>query len=112
MYSGSDPVQLSSKLSEQYKNLAEYMGDNRLVINDDKTHLLVMGSKKHAEDRERVSINTGTVVVTPLESEKLLGINIHQSLKWKEHVVDNEKSLIKKYASPCLMWYLISSWTR
>ena len=42
-YSSSDPVELSEKLSEQYAKLADYMGDNKLVINDDKTHLLVMG---------------------------------------------------------------------
>ena len=34
---------LSEKLSEQYAKLADYIGDNKLVINDDKTHLLVMG---------------------------------------------------------------------
>ena len=51
MYSSSDPAQLSDKLSMQYKNIAEYMGDNKLVINNDKTHLLVMGSKKHEEAR-------------------------------------------------------------
>ena len=95
MYSSPDPVQLSAKLSDQYKNLAEYMGDNRLVINNDKTYLLVMGSLKHRDARDRVSINTGTVVVTPMETEKLLGINIHQSLKWEEHVVDSKKSLSK-----------------
>ena len=36
--SSSDPRVLSEKLSEQYGKLASYMGDNRLVINDDKTH--------------------------------------------------------------------------
>ena len=95
MYSSPEPVDLSAKLSEQYKNIAEYMGDNRLVINNVKTHLLVMGSLKLRDTRNRVSINTGTVVVTPMETEKLLGINIHQSLKWKEHLVNSKKSLIK-----------------
>ena len=94
MYSSNDPVELSDKLSTQYKNLAEYMGDNRLVINNDKTHLLVMGSRKDGAAREMVSIKTGTVVVKPVDTEKLLGINIHQSLKWQEHVTNNKKSLI------------------
>ena len=94
MCSGSDPAQLSSKLSSQYKLLATYMGDNRLVINNDKTHLLVMGGRRHAALRQQVSIDTGTVVVTPVETEKLLGLNIHQSLKWKEHVLDSKKSMV------------------
>ena len=63
------------------------MGDNRLVINNEKTHLLVMGTKRQAEARKLVRIDTGTVVISPVETEKLLGINIHQSLKWHEHVM-------------------------
>ena len=31
----------------------------------------------------------------PVESEKLLGINLHQSLKWGEHIIANKKSMIK-----------------
>ena len=95
MYSSKDPATLSEKLSAQYKKLAQYMGDNKLVINDDKTHLLVMATKKHDALRAEVSINTGTVIVKPVVTEKLLGINIHQSLKWKEHIVSNDKSMLK-----------------
>ena len=40
-------------------------------------------------------INTGTVTVKPVGTEKLLCLNIHQSLKWKEHVISNKKSMIK-----------------
>ena len=94
-YSSSDPVELSEKLSEQYAKLADYMGDNKLVINDDKTHLLVMGGPKFKAVRPQVSINTGTVTINPVETEKLLGLNIHQSLKWKEHIISNKKSMIK-----------------
>ena len=95
MYSSSDPACLSAKLSEQYKKLANYMGNNKLVINDDKTHLLVMATARNAAKRELVSIKTGTVEVKPIETEKLLGLHIHQSLKWKEHVIDSDKSMIK-----------------
>ena len=94
MYSSSDPDQLSDMLTKQYRNLAKYMGDNRLVINNDKTHLLVMGSKRQAQARKHVRVDTGTVTITPVETEKLLGINIHQSLKWHEHVLNNKKSLL------------------
>ena len=65
-----------------------YMGDKKLVINDDKTHLLVWA-------RKQVCIETGTVTINPVKTEKLLGINIHESLKWKEHILSNDKSLIK-----------------
>ena len=38
----SRPAALSIKLTERYKIIAEFMRNNRLKLNDDKTHLLVM----------------------------------------------------------------------
>ena len=69
-------------------------GDNRLVIDNDKTNLLVMETRKDEQARAMVHINTGTVVISPVKTEKLLGINIHESLKWQEHVINSKKSLI------------------
>ena len=40
----------------------------------EKTHLLVMGTKRQAEARKLVRIDTGKVVISPVETEKLLGI--------------------------------------
>ena len=95
VFSNADPEELSKTLTKQYSKLAMYMGDNRLVINDDKTHLLVMATPKYANTRKEVSITTPTVKVKPIQTEKLLGIHIHESLKWKEHVLSNKKSKIK-----------------
>ena len=38
-----DPEALSNNLSEQYSKISAYMAANKLVINGDKTHLVVMG---------------------------------------------------------------------
>ena len=92
----SDPQVLSDKLSTQYRKLADYMGDTGLVINDDKTHLVVMGTRKNSEKRKSVKVETGTVTVTPVATEKLLGLHIHESLKFAEHCRDNRKSLFSK----------------
>ena len=89
-YSSSDPATLSATLSEQYKKLAEYMGDNKLVVNADKTHLIVMGTERFSAVRPLVQIVAGNEVIKPTPTEKLLGLNIHQSLKWKEHILGSE----------------------
>ena len=94
--SASNPDELSQKLSSQYRKLADYMGDTGLVINDEKTHLLVMGTRKDADKRSEVKVETGTVTITPVPTEKLLGLHIHESLKFSEHCRDNENSLFKK----------------
>ena len=38
----SRPAALSNKLTVQYKIIAEYMRNNKLKLNDEKSHLLVM----------------------------------------------------------------------
>ena len=43
-----------------------------------------------------VKIETGTVTITPVTSEKLLGLHVHESLKFAEHCRDNENSLFKR----------------
>ena len=93
MFSSADPTVFTDKLSDQCMRLARC--DNRLVINDDRTHLLVMGTPRFVEATKKVRIETGTVTIDPINTEKLLGINIHESLKWKEHILSNDKSLIK-----------------
>ena len=92
--SSDNPQDLTTRLSKVYTKLADYFGSNKLVINSEKTHLLVIGTRKHALIREQVTINTGSETIKPTESEKLLGLSIHQSLKWKEHVVAGKGSLL------------------
>ena len=94
--SAPNSEELSEKLTKEYTKLATYMGDTGLVINSEKTHLIVMGADKNRKKRENVKVETGTITITPVPSEKLLGLNIHESLKFSEHCRDNENSLFKK----------------
>ena len=99
LFSSSDPSELSDKLTSVYKIIADYMGNNRLVINDDKTHLVVMGSKANNMKRNLVEIIAGNTTIRPTPSEKLLGLNINENLKWHDHILTNEKSLLRNLTS-------------
>ena len=95
-----DQDTLKQKLNERYTILADYMNNNRLKLNDDKTHLLIMTTKQ----RQRlvninVKINTPTEEINPIKSEKLLGFFIQDDLKWSEYIRNNDKSLIKQLTS-------------
>ena len=94
--SAATPEELSDKLTKKYRKLASYMGDTGLVINDEKTHLIVMGGNKSSKKHDMVKVETGTVTIKPVSSEKLLGLQIHESLKFSEHCRDNVNSLFKK----------------
>ena len=90
-------MELSSKLTQKYSALAEFLTANKLIVNDDKTHLLVMSTrqKRQYRDTSTITISTPTAMITPSKVERLLGAQVHQGMKWKEHVLDNDDSLIK-----------------
>ena len=90
----SDPVALSNTLSEQYSKVADYMAANKLVINGDKTHLVVLGKKKTAAMKQEVTINADGHTIAPSRSEKLLGGIVSDDMKWKEHLLSSSESLV------------------
>ena len=72
------------------------MNSNKLVINPDKTHLMVMGTRKSVVKKNEVNINVGASTIYPTETEKLLGVQLHQSLQWNHHIRDHESSMMKQ----------------
>ena len=73
--SSKDPEVLEKKLNDKYSILANYMGNNKLKLNDDKTHLLIMTTKqKQTMMNINIQIKTTTGNIEPKSSEKLLGI--------------------------------------
>ena len=95
-YANTDPLVLSSVLTRKYKMLEDWMNNNKLVINPDKTHLMVMGSRGKAPLRRQVSMMAGTFCIKPSETETLLGGHIHQTLQWNQHISDHKSSLIRQ----------------
>ena len=94
-----NPEVLSNQLSQKYQLLAKYFGDNRLVINPEKTQILVLGPKRLDNIKKNVEIRTGTGVVKPQINGRLLGLTISQSMKWKDHIIGDSNSLIKALTS-------------
>ena len=98
-YAHTDPAVLSQVLTRKYDLLEDWISGNRLVINPDKTHLMVMSPKKIKLKRNQVSIQAGTYTIKPSETETLLGGHLHQSLQWNHHISDGRKSLSKQLSS-------------
>ena len=94
-----DPTVISRVLTEKYNVLEEWMNNNKLVINPDKTDMMVIGTKKSAALRQQVSMMAGGFCIKPTETEKLLGGQVHQSLKWNQHLADSKTSLIRQLTS-------------
>ena len=96
---GSDPAELSAKLTNKYNVLADLLTANKLKVNDDKTPLLTMSTrqKRCHLDTSTMTIDTPTATITPSTVERLLGAQVHQNMRWKEHILDNSDSLRKSF---------------
>ena len=75
------------------------MAANKLVINAEKTHLIVIGTKATASRRDEVALRAGDHTIRPTNSEKLLGGCIAENLKWREHLLDSKQSLVRQLTS-------------
>ena len=98
-HGNKNPNHLSSELNQQYKKISQYMIANKLVINDDKTQLIVVGSKQVSALRNQVRLQAGDHIVTPSSTAKLLGGIVSQDAKWKEHILGSEQSLVSQLTS-------------
>ena len=92
--SDKDPNKLSDKLSSKFEVMADFLTANKLKVNSDKTHLVVMGTKKSAARRNEVSVKADGYIIHPSKSEMLLGGVISEDLKWKNHLIGHEQSLV------------------
>ena len=72
------------------------MAQNRLILNSDKTHLLVMTSARRHTIHHNfgISLNTGTEIIQPQSEERLLGATVSNSLSWNRHIRDSKSSLL------------------
>ena len=93
--SDSDLNALSDKLSDKFSLMANYLTANKLKVNSDKTHLVVMCTdqrRRHQPTNARIT--TEHEVIEASVTERLLGAHIHQGMKWNEYIHDNKNSLL------------------
>ena len=64
-YADKDPAVLSRELTRKYSMFEDWMNGNKLVVNQDKTHVMVMGTKKMSENRKLVSMKAGDFTIHP-----------------------------------------------
>ena len=77
------------------------MGKNKLVLNSEKTHLLVMSSSRNHLQHGNfgITLDTGNEEIEPGTEERLLGATVSNDFKWSKHVSDGKKSLVSILAA-------------
>ena len=76
--------------------MSEYLTENRLCINTDKTHMMVLCTeqKRRHIDTQAVSLNTGSEIIQATEVEKLLGYEVHQNLGFGTFLMTGKNSVL------------------
>ena len=94
-----NPQTVSEKLSDHYRKIEQYMHSNKLVINSDKTYLLVMAGRGAASTRRmEVQVQAGPDLIEQSVSEKLLGGVIHNTGRWNEMIKGGKGSIVSQLA--------------
>ena len=91
-----DQEKVTEKISEKYKLIEKYMNENKLVINGDKSHLVVMSKKGQSNDAAKVILQAGNHQIKPSDNEKLLGSYIDGTANWKIMLRDGKDSVVKQ----------------
>ena len=88
------PEVKSQKLSNHYSCIEGYMHANKLVINADKSHLIVMpGQGQIAARRMDVQVKAGQDIMEKSVSKKLLEGVIHNSGRWNKMIISSKMSI-------------------
>ena len=87
--------------NKNFATIENFMHSNKLKVNSDKTHLLVISKSSIGEVRGReaperraaVTLTAGGKVIRQSNSEVLLGATIHPSGTWTTMIRDGKASL-------------------
>ena len=89
---GSDMCSILTSLEEDASHLSRWFENNYMKMNEDKSHLLVFGSKG-----EDVSVNISGSLIQESDEEKLLGLTLDRRLTFKIMSVLFVRKLAKSY---------------
>ena len=88
--------ELSQKLTSKFELMSEYLTQNRLCINTDKTHMMVIctDQKRRHINTQQVILNTGSELIYPTPLETLLGVTVYQGLGFGPYILTGKNSII------------------
>lgn len=88
--------------------LQDYMSANRLVMNKDKTLLMVISKDRSKQEQARIPNVDPELVVLPKNNMKILGTNISNNLKWNFHISESQDSLLAQMHKRLTMLRLLA----
>ena len=88
--------ELKRSMEEQYAASASFLTSSRLQVNDSKTHTMLLTTSQYRRlNNPTLTVTIGAVEQKSSSVERLLGLQLHENLKFREYIQDNDKSLLK-----------------
>ena len=73
-------------INKNLELILKWVDENGLMLNIEKTKLIVFGTKKIKKELGNFEIQIGHTTIKPVKAIKLLGLTIQEDLKWDTHV--------------------------
>ena len=78
---------MTEKLIIHFEKMAEYLEEQRLSVNQDKTHLLLLTTaQRRRHIHNEITVKTEKEIIKYTETEKLLGIELEQNMGFGRHI--------------------------
>ena len=87
-------MKISKSLIKTLDKVKEYMAVNLLLLNPDKTKMMVLSRSQ--EIRNRISISARPKYINHSKHLRILGIDISYDLNWKYFLLDGKISICKQ----------------
>ncbi len=90
-------------LEDDLGNISNWLSANRIQLNIDKTHFMVIGKHIHTKKLPDLALSFNGCSIKQVKSMKILGVIIDENLSWTEHL----KHVTKKCYSSLSQLYSI-----
>ena len=84
--SGSSAQEVEHKLMVALHDVMTWITKNRLVLNSDKTFVMLIGSRANLKKVESFNVYLNNTLLNRVHSAKCLGVVIDDELNWSKHV--------------------------
>ena len=85
-HAANSASELEAMLEKDLNDVAQWVDENKLMLNAKKTQLLLLGRKGRAQELEDVSVTLNGEQLPRSQMVKCLGVSIDDGLTWREHV--------------------------
>ena len=91
-----DPTKHNDQIKMTLTKITDYMNANALVLNQDKSKMLVLTKTNAVCDNIELVIEGKQIPIKPVRSIVYLGIQIQDDLRWNQFVAEGPDNLAKK----------------